>query len=314
MKKMLLLVILVSVLFGYAQDPFTKRSPEDDHVKHVRADGVELAYVEKGEGESIILVHGLISDYRTWDKQIDEFAKHFHVVAYSRRYHYPNRWTGDASDYSVDLHVRDLAALIKALNLGPVHLVGHSYGGRVSTLVAIAHPELVRSLVVAETGFTSLLKPKPEWQQAAENQKKVYEAVTEAARGGGAEAGVKMLFELGGKTGAFDRLPSEERQRYLDNARTLVPAWREQLQFTSNFACADASQIKASMLWMESDSASRTTHLVGEEFARCKPQLERVTIPQSEHGMMHDNPAAFNQAVLAFLQKVSTCIKSSTNC
>jgi non-heme chloroperoxidase len=290
-------------------------------VKHIRANGTELAYVEKGEGEPIILVHGLVSDYRTWNNQMDEFAKHFHVIAYSRRYHYPNSGTGDASDYTVDLHVRDLAAVIKALNLGPVHLIGHSYGGRVATLVAIAHPERVRSLVVAETGFTSLLKPKPEWQQAAENQKKVYEAVSEATRTGGAEAGVKMLFEFGGKTGAFDQLPAEQRQRYLDNARTLVPAWREQVQSTSNFACADASQIKAPVLWIESDSASRTTQLVGEEFARCKPQLERITIPHSEHGMMQDNAAAFNQAVLAFLQKalppatifVESAAKTPTN-
>ena len=269
-------------------------------LKHIHVNGVELAYVEKGEGEPVVLVHGLISDYRAWDRQIDELAKRYRVIAYSRRYHYPNPWTGDASDYSVDLHVHDLAALIQALDFGPVHLIGHSYGGRVATLVAISHPELVRTLVVAETGFVSLLKPGPEWKQAIAAQKKEYEVASRAQQTAGPEEALRAFFESGRGAGSFDQLPIEDRQRLLDNARTLVPARKEDIA-EEEFTCADAQRIKAPVMWMQSELGARVMHLVGDELAKCLPQIERVTIPNARHAMMRDNPAAFNQAVLAFL-------------
>jgi pimeloyl-ACP methyl ester carboxylesterase len=64
-----------------------------------------------------------------------DFAARYHVVAYSMRYHYPNAWTEGQYSYQV-------VALFQALNLGPVHLVGHSYGGVVAAFVAKEHPEL----------------------------------------------------------------------------------------------------------------------------------------------------------------------------
>ena len=223
-------------------------------LKHIHVNGVELAYVEKGEGEPVVLVHGLISDYRAWDRQIDELAKRYRVIAYSRRYHYPNPWMGDASDYSVDLHVRDLAALIRALDFGPVHLIGHSYGGRVATLVAISHPELVRTLVVAETGFVSLLKPGPEWKQAIAAQKKEYEVASRAQQTAGPEEALRAFFESGRGAASFDQLPIEDRQRLLDNARTLVRARKEDIA-EEDFTCADAQRIKAPVMWVTSSGA-----------------------------------------------------------
>src|SRR5207248_5249167 len=140
------------------------------------------------------------------DRQIDGLAKRYRVITYSRRCRYRNPWTGDASDYSVDLHVHDLAALIQAFSLGPVQLIGHSYGGRVATLVAISHPELVRTLVVAETGFVSLLKPGPEWKQAIADQKKQYEVASRAQQTAGPEEALRAFFESGRGAGSFDRI------------------------------------------------------------------------------------------------------------
>src|SRR5437868_9793745 len=280
-------------------------------LKHIDVNGVELAYVEKGAGEPVVLVHGLISDYRAWDRQIDELAKRYHVIAYSRRYHYPNRWTGDASDYSVDLHVHDLAALIQAFSLGPVHLIGHSYGGRVATLVAVSHPELVRTLVVAETGFVSLLKPGPEWKQAIAAQKKEYEVASRAQQTAGPEEALRAFFESGRGAGSFDQLLIEYCQRLLDNSSTIVPARKEDIG-EQDFTCADAQRIKAPVMWVQSELGARVMHLVGDELAKCLPQIERVTIPNARHAMMRDNPAAFNQAVLAFLQKHSISAAHAT--
>ena len=116
----------------------------------MRVRGTELANIEQGTGEPLVFVHGSIFDYRAWGLQLAPFSQHFQVVAYSRRYHHPNPWTGDGLDYAAPLHAEDLAAFIHALGLGPAHLVGSSAGAYVALLLAARHPDLVRTLVLGE--------------------------------------------------------------------------------------------------------------------------------------------------------------------
>lgn len=52
--------------------------------------GIRLHYVQEGSGPTIVFVHGSLSDYSYWSDQLPQFATHYHVIAYSRRYNYPN--------------------------------------------------------------------------------------------------------------------------------------------------------------------------------------------------------------------------------
>src|SRR5712692_1166539 len=99
------------------------------NIRHVRANGVDLAYVEKGRGTPFLLVHGSLSDFNMWSGQMDTLARNHRVIALSRRYHWPNVLKEEPKDYTPQLHAEDVGAFIQALGLAPVHLVGHSYGG-----------------------------------------------------------------------------------------------------------------------------------------------------------------------------------------
>jgi pimeloyl-ACP methyl ester carboxylesterase len=61
---------------------------------------VRLEYVEQGQGDPLVLVHGGLCDFRYWHFQMKPFSQHYRTIAYSRRYHYPNVWVGDGRDYS----------------------------------------------------------------------------------------------------------------------------------------------------------------------------------------------------------------------
>ena len=80
-------------------------------------------------------------------------------------------WNGVGDDFSVAQHASDVAALIKSLNLGKVHLIGHSRGGAVALQVATTHPELIRTLILEEAGIGSLLPDTPEKQKSAADEK-----------------------------------------------------------------------------------------------------------------------------------------------
>ena len=56
----------------------------------LEVNGVNLFYAEKGAGEPVVFVHGIPTDYRAWDSQLDSFSEHYRAMSYSRRYAYPN--------------------------------------------------------------------------------------------------------------------------------------------------------------------------------------------------------------------------------
>jgi pimeloyl-ACP methyl ester carboxylesterase len=131
-------------------------------MKSIFINGDSIHYIDIGKGDPVVFVHGSLGDYRTWEAQMDTFAKNHRVITYSPRFAYPNRQIiNDSADYTVIPHAKDLAEFIKALNLEPVHLVGHSYGAFTALLTTRDHPELVRSLTLGEPPVMSFLSNVP---------------------------------------------------------------------------------------------------------------------------------------------------------
>src|SRR5688572_25336278 len=112
-----LFFVLCAQVFGQSTQPIK-----------IQVNGVELHYIEKGQGEALILLHGSVSDYRSWNSQLQAFAPDYRVISYSRRYHYPNQNPLNARNHSAVAEAKDLAAFLKKLKLKRVHLVGQSYG------------------------------------------------------------------------------------------------------------------------------------------------------------------------------------------
>ena len=115
-------------------------------------------------GQPIILIHGTLSDFREWQFQISKFTQNYRVISYSRRYGYPNQWIGNGEDNTIPNNVADLVELIiKRLNLGPAHIIGHSCGAFIALYLAFEHPDLVKTLVLGEPPVLSLLEGSPSY-------------------------------------------------------------------------------------------------------------------------------------------------------
>ena len=108
-----------------------------------------MAFVERGTGVPLVLVHGTLGDCRSWALQMEPFSAHYRTIAVSLRHCWPERWDGEGDGFTVQQHTKDVAAFIAALNAGPVHLMGHSRGGHIAFRVAQDFPGLVRTLVLA---------------------------------------------------------------------------------------------------------------------------------------------------------------------
>jgi non-heme chloroperoxidase len=117
-----------------------------NNLKNIEIDGRQLHYVEQGDGQPVIFIHGGINDYRSWQFQIEPFSHKYRVISYSRRFAYPNKKVGNtATESTIEENASDLAELIKKLELSSAlpHLVGHSYGAFTALYCAYRHPDLV---------------------------------------------------------------------------------------------------------------------------------------------------------------------------
>ena len=122
----------------------------------VEVNGVKLHVEEDGTGPTVILVHGIPTDYRAWRPQVDELSKRYRTISYSRRCAFPNQYDEYAKS-TIENNTADLEGLIAGTVGGPVSLVGHSYGGPIVALYARRNPELVRSLVLIEPYLPGIL-------------------------------------------------------------------------------------------------------------------------------------------------------------
>jgi pimeloyl-ACP methyl ester carboxylesterase len=124
----------------------------------VHANGVDIHYLERGEGDPLVLLHGgLVSTNPLWTgvpiayaSYMDALAARFRVIAPDTRGGGRTRH-GDGP-ITFDLLADDVAALIEALDLEPPAVAGFSEGGITATILGIRHPGAVRA-VVNDAGF-----------------------------------------------------------------------------------------------------------------------------------------------------------------
>ena len=116
-------------------------------------DGVDLFYEEAGSGTPMVFVHEFAGDSRSWELQMRFFSRRYRCVVFNARGYPPSAVPNSAASYSQDRATDDIAAVIKALNLAPAHVVGLSMGAFATLHLGLRHPQLARSLVAAGVGY-----------------------------------------------------------------------------------------------------------------------------------------------------------------
>ena len=125
-------------------------SPPTEHF--VEVSGIQVQYLDwGGEGEPLVMLTGYGATAHAFDDFAPHFTGQFRVVSFTRRGTAPSERT--ATGYDLVTLTEDLGALLDVLNLGRVHLVGHSIAGAEMTEFATLHPERVASLVYIDAAL-----------------------------------------------------------------------------------------------------------------------------------------------------------------
>lgn len=261
-------------------------------VKTLTVNGYPMAYVERGAGPTLVLVHGAVSDYRTFAPQITSLSPRVHVIAVSLRHYYPERWNGKGSDFSEKQHAQDLIAFIERLGAGPVYLAAHSRGGMPAILLAQSRPDLVRKLVLMEPPLKALHAKGAEDPRVPRWRETVRRFETQSV-----DAGLEYFIDDVLGPGTWKALPEDRRQANRDNAWTIAG----QLSDSAVISCADVAKLKMPTLLIDGEKTTADNRNDLEAAHKCMPYAKRVTIPNAGHGMHRQNPAGFDAALLKFL-------------
>jgi esterase len=274
--------------------------PLPEGIKSVEVNGYDMAYRETGSGVPIVLVHGALNDYRVWYAQEPEFSKKYHVIAVSLRHYYPEKWDGHGDGFSIIQHASDVANFIKKMNLGKVHLLGHSRGGAVVLNVAKQYPEVIKTLILEDaSGMETLLPETPESQKLAAETKETIDTLRNNLATGDIDMTARVFVDSLGGTGAWAKRAPEQKQILFDNLATALADTGERPSTT----CAQVQKFDFPILLLTGERSPKRYGEMLKAMRNCKNLSEPILIPNAAHAMNRDNPLAFNAAVLDFLAR-----------
>ena len=259
------------------------------NLKNIEIDGRQLHYIDQGEGQPpvIIFIHGGLDDYRCWQFQIDSFSSKYRAISYSRRFAYPNKWIGNlAQDNTIEANARDLAKIIRKLDLAPAHLVGASYGAFIALYCVSKNPELAKTMVLNEPPILSFLarshlKDDVELLQGFRTR---VQGPTEDAfkRGDFKKAAQTFIDRVMDMENFFDELPEEDKQYLMDNAKSLEGEL-ESAQ-PSSFSVEDVKHITTiPTLIVKGELSPKWLLRIADILSENMPNTEQIVIPNFSH-------------------------------
>lgn len=116
-------------------------------MKTIELDNVQIAYIDQGQGEPILMLHGYPEDHRAWRHQIDYFSQHYRVLAFD----WPG-WGESSKQLNVDCSYKAESLRIKQFldqfSIDKVNLFLHDYGGYVGLNFIANHPHRIKRLAI----------------------------------------------------------------------------------------------------------------------------------------------------------------------
>ncbi|MGA7877205.1 MAG: alpha/beta hydrolase [Desulfoferrobacter sp.] len=252
---------------------------------------VDLYYESTGRGQPLLFIHGLGSSLRDWERQVPFFSRNHQVITLDVRGH--GRSDKPLGRYSIQLFAADIAELIRLLGLAPVHIVGISMGGMIAFQMAVSKPELLKSLVVVNSG--------PEFVLHGIRQKLPFLWRRLIVR----FMGMRKLGEILGKR-LFPK-PSQESLR-----RLIAERWAQNdrktylnsLRALNGWSVTNRLEdIRCPTLILTAEQ-DYTPPAYKEAYAARIPLARVLAIPDSRHLTPLDQPDAFNHALEAFLSSI----------
>jgi pimeloyl-ACP methyl ester carboxylesterase len=255
---------------------------------------VDLYYETHGEGVPLMLIAGLASDSQSWQTILEDLSRRYLVITPD------NRCTGRTlpGDIGTSIHevADDCLALVRHLGLSSINLLGHSMGGFVALDLATRHPDRINKLILAGTSASNSERNNSlffNWTSCLESKLDPY-------------LWFRNIFYWLFSTRFFESEAAvKEAVRYAVEYpyRQSTIAFRNQVKAIADYDCTESlSNIVAKTMVISGKEDLLFPPEVCFRLAQAIPQASFSVMDNAGHAMHMEQPRAFTDCVLEFLQ------------
>ena len=251
-------------------------------MSRARLNGIEIDYAVSGSGPAVLLSHGYSATRRMWEGQHRVFEDRYRVISWSMRGHGQTESPADPSSYSADLTIADMEALLRHLGVQQAVIGRLSLGGYASLGFYMDHPEMVRALVICDSGpGYRNAEARAAWNQRAQER--------------AAELETRGLEALSGRSREMREAMGEHR-----SAQGLAHAARGMLAQGGSRVIDGLAGIRVPVLIIVGDQ-DQPFLAPCEYMAKKIPGARLEVIAGAGHSSNLDQPEAFNRVLRDFL-------------
>ena len=259
----------------------------------IKANGIEINYEIAGNGPWVTLSHSLGCDLHMWDEQMDALTRNYRVLRFDTRGHGASSAPDDA--YTLEQMADDAHGLLAGLGVKQTHWVGLSMGGMIGQTYALRHPDMFKSMVLADTTCRYPADAAPVWADRIKlaqtgGMEPIADAMlarwfTEPYR----KSHPQVMARIGGSVGATPVAG-------FVGCCHAIP----KINLTERL-----KEIDCPTLVIVGEQDPGTPVEMAREIHAAMPGSELVIIPSAAHLSNVEQPQAFNAALLGFLERAA---------
>jgi 3-oxoadipate enol-lactonase len=258
----------------------------------IEFNGIVMAYEDQGNGEPLVLLHGLCGSSDYWDKVIPALSQHYRVIAPDLRGHGQSGVLDEP--YLMELMAQDISELLEKLHIRQALLFGHSLGGYVTLAFAEKFPDKLTGFsLVHSSGF-------PDDEKGKANRDKGIESIHENGMEPFIDGLNPKLFAPAHLESLKDTVEKIRQIGISTNptgAMNVLAGMRDRKD--RNQVIADA-QVPVLLIAGEADQIIP----LDKAFAVQGDHITQVKLANSGHMSMQEQPAALIEQILAFADPI----------
>ena len=260
-----------------------------------KINGINIYYESHGAGFPLVFAYCIGGNTTQWEPQIPAFSESYRFIVWDPRGHANSESPPNVEQYSQEHFAQDLEGLLDHLGIQQAYVGGLSMGGGIATRFTILHPQRVAALLIFDSFSASGLETPPEAHR-------IREEIIRLAETEGMAAVAEYCIKNNPNVSQTAALGKEQENRVRQMYLSLDPAGLAQSTRMISNAVLDASLLEGItvptlVLAGQQDGALPACRFIHEKINGS----QLVVIPDAGHLSNLDQPAAFNHAVLEFL-------------
>jgi 3-oxoadipate enol-lactonase len=258
---------------------------------------VNIYYEIIGQGEPLVMIRGISSNVDHWYEQVPVLSQKYQLLLFD------NRAIARSSDPGGSFSTRDMAAdtvgLMEAVGIKKAHVLGYSMGGMIAQEIALVYPEKVNGLILVATdcGISLRIKAKPEFSRLFSEMIRL--GTNEAKK---AAAGCLFAKQTLDTRPDIIQRYTEVSLRFPASQKTLGRQWAA---ITQHDACNRLAKISSPTLVITGSEDELIPPQNAKVMAQRIPVAQMISIDGGGHLFLIEQPEAFNEAVIGFLDGLS---------